>query len=74
MRRLKTRNDKKTETCEYKIDTGSDGTLMPIRMSQLPFPYANITKLKMSIEKNIIAHLKQFTHTTNGNMQSQHNY
>ena len=41
--KLKTKGNHKVDTCEYKIDTGSDGNLMLIRMYKGLFPYTNIS-------------------------------
>ena len=55
--KLKTKSNKKRETFEYKIDTGSDGSLIPIRMYKMLFPHTNITELNKFIEKNTTVHI-----------------
>ena len=45
----------KIETCKYKIDKSSDGTLMPIRMYKMFFPHTNINELKTPLTKNSVA-------------------
>ena len=54
--KLKTKSNQKTETCQYKIDTGSDGNLIPIRMYKVIFPCTNITKLSKYIDRKIVLH------------------
>ena len=51
---LKTKQIKTPETCEYKIDAGSDGNLMPIRLYKMLFLHTNITELKKYIDKEIV--------------------
>ena len=40
--KLKTKGRQKIDMCEYKIERGSDGNLMPIRMYKMLFPHTNI--------------------------------
>ena len=39
---LKTKSSQRIDTCEYKIDTGSDGNPMSVRMYEMHFPNTNI--------------------------------
>ena len=54
--KLKTKKQPKTHTCEYKIGTGSDGNLMPIRRYKVLFLHANISQPKQSINKKAVLH------------------
>ena len=49
-------NNKKMETHEYKIDTGNDHNLIPIRMYKMPFLQTNITELNLSTDTNTVLH------------------
>ena len=40
--KLKTKNNQKVDTCEYKIDTGGDLKLMPSRMYRMLFLHTNV--------------------------------
>ena len=42
--------------CKFKLDTGSDGNLMPVRMYKLLLPQTNIDELNKSINKKIVLH------------------
>ena len=55
--KLKTKSSQRKDTCKYKIDTGSDGNLMPIRMYKMLFPHTNINELNKAINKIGVAHL-----------------
>ena len=50
------KNSQKGDTCKYKIDTGSDGNLMPIRKYKLLFPHTNLNELNTSINRKIVLH------------------
>ena len=57
------------EMYKNKIDTGSDGNLMPIKMLKVLFPYTRITDLNKSIGRNLYYMPITTLHTTNGSMQ-----
>ena len=42
--KAKTKGSQRTDTYKYKIDTGSDGNLMPVRMYKTLFPHTNINE------------------------------
>ena len=44
----------KMEMYEHKIDTGSDGNIMPINMFKMLFPHTKITDLNKSIDRKRI--------------------
>ena len=46
--KLKTKSSQRIDKCEYKIDTYSDGNLMPIRMYKMFLPHTDINELKMN--------------------------
>ena len=60
------KSSQRADTCEYKIDTGSDGILIPINMYKMLFLHMNVKELNMSIE--IASYLQQLMHTRNGYM------
>ena len=43
--KLKTKSSKKVDAYQYKIDTDSNGNVMPIRMHEMLFLHRNINKL-----------------------------
>ena len=43
--------------CKYKLDTGNDGNLMPIRMSKILFLQTNLEKLNKFTNKEIVLHV-----------------
>ena len=53
--KLKTQRCQRADTCEYKIDTGSDGNLKPTRMYKTLFLDTNINELN-TFMKNIVLH------------------
>ena len=52
--KLKTKSSQRTHTCKCKIDTDSDGNLMPIRMYKMLFLHTNVNELNIS--KKIVLH------------------
>ena len=49
--KLKTKISQKVGTCQYKIDTGNDGTVIVIRISKVLFLHANINELNKSFNR-----------------------
>ena len=51
--KLKTKTTQSTKICEYKVDTGSDDSLIPIGKFKVLFPNTKIDNLKSkkSIDK-----------------------
>ena len=52
--KVKKEKCQKVDTCEYKIDTDSDGNLMPIRMYKVLFLHKNISDLNKSVKRKIV--------------------
>ena len=48
------KSNQKEEMCEYKINTGSDGNIMPIKMSKALFPHTIITDKNKSKYRKIL--------------------
>ena len=48
--KLKTKSSQKIETDKQKLDIGSDGNLMPIKMYRMVFLYRSVTDLNKSMK------------------------
>ena len=53
---VKLKTNKRTDTCEYKIDTSSDGNLATIRMLKALYWNTEITHLNKAVDTKIILH------------------
>ena len=53
--KLKTKNDQKKDVCEYKLNSGSKGILISIRMYKMLFSNTNIHELNKAINKTSVA-------------------
>ena len=54
MVKLSTKSSKNMEMCKFKLDTASNGNLMPIIMNKLIFLHTNINNLNKSIKRKIV--------------------
>ena len=43
--------------CEYKIDTHSDGNVMPIKIFKVLFQNTTAVDLNTCMDKNVVAHV-----------------
>ena len=56
--KTKNKNYLKTDICEYKLDTGSDGNKQLIKIYTMLFPHTNINEINKSINKSGVACLQ----------------
>ena len=70
---LRTKNYQAKTTCKYKIDTGSDGNIMPIKMFKVLFLDTETANLNKSIDRKLILCAYNSMYITNGCIQHDNN-